>query len=290
VSCPRLALLLAVAATSLGGCASLGMPRVVYIARHGQTEFNRVGRFQGDPDLDQVGYVNRVSLWLLLRERPVDSIYTSEAQRTQRTAELVARQHKVQIQPRPALNEINSGVMTGVCYAQLNPEAGGPNQRCLVPVRGSHPEETLKMVRGELGNARKLRVTDRLPLGENYADVAVRLKPFLDELRGGARDREVLVVGHGVINQVLLHLLVGWTLEEVSHLHQSNDQVYRVELDEDGRVQQLDLYTPGADWRRCGTPEHVGPRGLECNTGPGPAWPWPAPSSQPTGFGGPKVP
>ena len=261
--------LLALLACSPGGCSSMGMPRVIYVARHGQTEYNRVGRFQGDPDLDPVGYVNRVSLWMLLRDRPLDAIYTSEAQRTQRTAQLVALARHLEVQPRPALNEINSGVMTGVCYAQLNPETAGPtDQRCLVPSRGSRPEATLREVRRELAGARKLRLTDRLPLGENYHDLVKRLSVFVDELRGGAHDREVLVVGHGVVNRVLLHLLVGWTLEEVSHLRQENDQVYRLQLDENGSVRQIDLFTPSFGWRRCDRSPRLGQRELDCNPGP----------------------
>ena len=45
------------------GCGHVGRPQVIYLSRHGQTEWNRVARMQGDPDLDAVGYVNRLSLW-----------------------------------------------------------------------------------------------------------------------------------------------------------------------------------------------------------------------------------
>src|SRR3989339_328160 len=86
-------------------CGSVGVPKIVYIARHGQTEYNRVGRFQGNPDLDSVGYINRASLWLLLKDRPLAAIYTSKLLRTQRTAELLAVQHGLPILTRADLNE-----------------------------------------------------------------------------------------------------------------------------------------------------------------------------------------
>jgi broad specificity phosphatase PhoE len=253
----------------LGGCASMGTPRVIYLARHGQTEWNRLGRFQGDPDLDQVGYVNRVSLWMLLRDRPLDTIYTSEARRTRRTAELLAIQHRLAIQPRAALNEISAGVMTGICYALLAGEAARPADRsCLVPSRGSRPEVTMRTLLQELGGARRLRAADRLPLGENYHDLVVRTAPFLEELRRGARDREVLIVAHGVVNRVLLHHLLGWPLETVDSLRQENDQVYRIQSDEQGVVTAVDLFTPGYGWRACRVPPRPGQKELDCNPGP----------------------
>lgn len=266
----------------LGGCASMGTPRVIYLARHGQTEWNRVGRFQGDPDLDPVGYVNRVSLWMLLRDRPLDSIYTSEARRTRRTAELLAIQHGLVIQPRAALNEINAGVATGICYALLAGEAARASDRsCLVPSRGSRPEVTMRALRQELGGTRRLRAADRLPLGENYPDLVVRTAPFIEELRRGARDREVLIIAHGVVNRVLLHHLLGWPLETVDSLRQENDQVYRIQSDEQGKVTAIDLFTPGYGWRSCRKPPRPGQKELDCNPGPVAAPPSTLPLQQP---------
>jgi len=249
--------------------------------RHGQTEYNRVGRFQGDPDLDPVGYINRTSLWMLLREQPINAIYTSEMQRTQRTAALVSRQHGVPIQVRPALNEINSGVLEGVCYGQIDPQARRDAARCAVPARGSRPQVTLVALREAVRHAAKLRAEDRIPLGESHYDVAVRTGAFVEELRGGARDREVLVVGHGVINRVLLHHLMGWSVEAVAHLRQENDQVYRLETPEAGGPARLSLYTPGVGWRECRVPPQPGAKQLDCNPGAPPKEKEPAPSSQP---------
>ena len=114
--------LLPVLMLACAACHTMGTPKVIYLARHGQTEWNRVGRFQGDPDLDPVGYANRVSLWLQLRDRPLKAIYTSALQRTQRTAELLAKEKKLPIQPRAEINEIHPGVFEGLCYADVDPD------------------------------------------------------------------------------------------------------------------------------------------------------------------------
>jgi len=79
--------------TTLSACA-MPKPQTLYLARHGQTPWNRVSRFQGDPGLDSVGYVNRFNLWMLLRDKKIKAVYTSALKRTQITAQLAARQHQ----------------------------------------------------------------------------------------------------------------------------------------------------------------------------------------------------
>jgi broad specificity phosphatase PhoE len=249
-------------------CGSMGRPDVIYLARHGQTEWNRVSRFQGDPDLDPVGHLNRVSLWRLLRKEPLHAIYTSELLRTRRTAELVAKEHKLPIKVQRSLNEMSPGVFEGTCFGQLvGPEhSKRSDEACAVQVRGSRPDETIQWMRGELAKIWKQRLTGRLPQGENYDDLVRRVRPFVAELDRGWSGRRVLIIGHGVINRVLLHRLMGWPLQFVAHLRQENDQVFKITRADSGRP-ELALFTPGVGWKRCSAPK-VGQSHLDCNPGP----------------------
>ena len=249
----------------LQGCGSQGLPKVIYLARHGQTEWNRKARFQGDPDLDSVGYINRVSLWSLLKHKPIKAIYTSELLRTRRTADLVARQHKLKIRRRGALNEIQPGILEGICFSQMAPHKARPHARaCEVQARGSNPKATLPIIQKAFKEAEKDRLKGRFPLGENYDDMLKRTTPFIQELQNGLRPRQVLIVAHGVINRVLLHKLVGWPLHNLAHIRQENDQVYRMEISWSGKV-RLFLYTPGTGWRPCTVIPRPGQRYLSCN-------------------------
>ena len=197
-------------------CGHIGPPRVIYLARHGQTEWNRKARFQGDPDLDAVGYINRYSLWRLTRTRPIHAIYTSKRLRTRRTAELVARQHGVEAKPRAALNEIEPGVIEGMCFGELLPEeAEYRGLGCEVRARGSNPEVALRHAREELRRAWSDPMDGKLPQGESFRDVVTRTRTFVDELERGLSRREVLVVGHGVANRALLHHILKWPLTRV---------------------------------------------------------------------------
>jgi broad specificity phosphatase PhoE len=284
------------------GCGTVGRPEVVYIARHGQTEWNRVGRFQGDPDLDPVGYINRANLWLVMKDRPLAAIYTSQRLRTRRTADLVARQHRLPLNVRPALNEIEPGVFEGMCISELVEEPRPWQEQCEVKSRGSNPEATLEKLRPMFKKAWVKRVDGRMPLGQSMHDLSRQVRTFVDELDRGYRKREVLVVGHGVVNRTLLHHIMGWPLEAVAQLHQANDQIYRIATKGGRRV--LSLYTPGHGWVLCKQPPEVGDRLLDCHprqrrqgaapspqpaapTAPSPA---PAPSAEPAPPAEPPAP
>jgi len=261
--------------TGVTGCSHVGRPQVIYLARHGQTEWNRKSRLQGDPDLDQVGYINRLSLWKLMRKRPLGTIYTSERQRTRRTADLVARQHKLPIKTRAALNEIAPGIFEGICYHQLKSDQPQDEQGCVVAARSSRPEATLRYARAAFKRGWGDRVDGKPPLGQSFRELVEQVKPFVKELDRGLRTSEVLVVGHGVINRALLHHLMGWSLQAVNKLRQGNDQVYKIEL---AGAPVVSLYTPGVGWKRCTIPPKPGDRHLDCAPGPAKSAPEPAPA------------
>jgi len=265
----------------LAACGT-GKPRVVYLARHGQTEWNRISRAQGDPDLDAVGYLNRFSLWRLLKKQPLQAIYSSERQRTWRTAELLARQHHLKVQRRAALNEIGLGVFEGMCWSWLDPgRATEMSRRCEVPARGSSFEsERVQAQRVFQAVKRKGWPSARPPLGESYADTFASTRTFVDELDRGLQDREILIVGHGVVNSALVHHFMGWPMSASPPLKQENDQVFRFEFG--AHSVRMMLYTPGAGWKVCqASPPAPGVRKLDCyQSAPTPA-PAPAPTSTP---------
>ncbi|PIE17512.1 MAG: hypothetical protein CSA65_08800 [Proteobacteria bacterium] len=241
-----------------------GKPGVLYLARHGQTRWNRISQFQGDPDLDQIGYLNRVSLWLLLKDEKLHAVYTSSKRRTQRTAALVARQHGLAIRARAALDEIHSGVLEGICYKHMQPDTTKPGAAdCDVPAQGSRPALAMRAVQRIWAEAKAKGLAGRVPLGENYADMVKRLSPLIPELKSAVGRGNVLAVGHGLINRVALHLLLGWSLDQVHKLRQENDQVYRISGLHGGKL-MVELYTPGQGWRRCSTPKKH-QRRLDCS-------------------------
>ncbi len=66
--------------------------RTIYLARHGETSWNREGRWQGHTDiaLNDVGLAQARALGELLRGRDIARIHSSDLARARRTAETAA--------------------------------------------------------------------------------------------------------------------------------------------------------------------------------------------------------
>jgi broad specificity phosphatase PhoE len=71
---------------------AVGRKRVIYLARHGETEWNRLGRWQGHTDipLTELGRSQARALAERLRGEPVRHIVASDLSRARETALIVA--------------------------------------------------------------------------------------------------------------------------------------------------------------------------------------------------------
>lgn len=165
----------------------------LFIARHGETVFNAVGRMQGDTGhtpLTRTGFAQAdaigTALLDVLGRRSTLELWASDTGRALQTLAIIAEHlgadwHGARIDRR--LGEINVGAWAGRYYRDVIAEVG--------PI--SDPRTQL--------------FTRRAPDGEWYDDVAARLQDWLAEHGGGPGDR--LVITHGFTSRVLRGLLVG---------------------------------------------------------------------------------
>ncbi|HEX7083206.1 MAG TPA: histidine phosphatase family protein [Gaiellaceae bacterium] len=100
---------------------------IVILARHGETDWNSQGRWQGwaDPPLNERGRQQAAALAERLRETPFDAVYTSDLRRAHETAEIVARPHGVPVVADPGLREIDVGSWSGLTRAEIDERFGG---------------------------------------------------------------------------------------------------------------------------------------------------------------------
>ena len=90
---------------------------MVYLARHGETDWNRAGRWQGwtDVPLNETGEGQAFALAEQLRERRIERIVASNLARAHRTAEIVARALAVPlVDVDPDLRERGFGLFEGL--------------------------------------------------------------------------------------------------------------------------------------------------------------------------------
>jgi broad specificity phosphatase PhoE/predicted kinase len=164
--------------------------RTVWLTRHGESEFNVLGRIGGDPPLTARGSEYAHALGDFIRAQPqTPVVWTSTLQRT------VATAGPLGAQPTSwrVLDEIDAGICDGMTYQEI---------------RTDLPDEFAARARD------KFRY--RYPRGESYADVIQRLEPVIVELE---RQRSpILVIAHQAVVRALYGYLTGKPQDECPHV------------------------------------------------------------------------
>jgi len=165
----------------------------VILCRHGQTDWNRLGRYQGKTDipLNERGQEQARELARSLREEPIVAVYSSTLARAYDTAREIARLHELEVRRDPRLDEINQGLWEGL-------------RRDEIVV--SHAELHARWVESPLDL--------RLPEGETLEEVRARVRAALDDILLLHADRTVCIVAHSVSMAVVKHELQGLSLAD----------------------------------------------------------------------------
>jgi broad specificity phosphatase PhoE len=91
------------------------------LARHGETDWNREGRWQGwaDPPLNDTGRAQARQLAEELRAVPFDAVYSSDLRRAHETAVILAEPHAVPVVTDAGLREIDVGSWSGLTRREI---------------------------------------------------------------------------------------------------------------------------------------------------------------------------
>ncbi|GLD93656.1 hypothetical protein PINS_up002261 [Pythium insidiosum] len=189
----------------------------LYLCRHGQTEYNRLCKYQGrgvDTVLNGMGLLQATCLAHAMRHVPLRAIYSSSLRRAFETATLVSKFHpKIELQPFSELEEMSFGVMEGQDHALFEDL-----------VDSVHAQ----WERGDFGV--------RFPSGECPLDVVARGVSRINELMETTQGQDhVLIVAHGRFNKVVLAQMLDGHLNNMHELHQDNTCVNVVDYDHDTR-------------------------------------------------------
>ncbi len=181
-------------------------PHCLFIARHGETEWNAKGRLQGQRDvpLNRRGHSQALAAARLLRRVPLIQVYASVLKRSQQTARIIAEANicRLNVIPSDLLKETALGVLEGELKSQ---------------------QSTAELTR-HYQDFSKDEIRYRVPNGENLHDVSARVQRFFidrSELLKGPGIH--LIVGHRNVNKMIVKYLIGLSFEEgfrVEHQHQ----------------------------------------------------------------------
>ncbi|MBP1466658.1 histidine phosphatase family protein [Candidatus Chloroploca sp. M-50] len=99
------------------------MSTTILLIRHGETDWNMTGRWQGHTDvpLNAIGLqqAELVASRLAQEGRRFDAIYSSDLARAYETARAIGAAVKVAVQLLPSLREIDLGTWSGLTYEEI---------------------------------------------------------------------------------------------------------------------------------------------------------------------------
>ena len=156
------------------------------LVRHGQTEGNVQGRYQGrtDTELNDLGLEQADKLARRLSSEKIDCIYSSDLKRAVQTAEKVASAHDLMVRYREDLRELDVGKFEGKRLEEIVQEHG--------------PLEEM-WCEGEW----------RAPGGETLSQLITRVDRFVEEVRQHHKEGTILVMAHGGTLRSLLSSILG---------------------------------------------------------------------------------
>jgi broad specificity phosphatase PhoE len=146
----------------------------IFLARHGETHWNRDNRFQGhaDPPLNETGRAQAAELSGALADEPLAAVYSSPLRRAFETAEIVAGPHGLEPVPVDALREVDVGSWQGLTRAEVGER---------------FPEQYARWLDYEAG----------WEDGESYEEMGRRVIAALLELAAAHEGERILAVSHG---------------------------------------------------------------------------------------------
>lgn len=150
----------------------------IYLARHGQTNYNVLGLCNADPKVDvhltPAGIEQSEDLADKLRQVPFDRIFVSELRRTQQTADIVNKSHAVTVEVDARLNDGRSGFESKP-FAEYEKALSGVADKWSARFNG----------------------------GESMEDIKQRVAAFIDDLRTKKYDAVLIVTSLWVIQAML---------------------------------------------------------------------------------------
>ena len=186
------------------------MTKVIFI-RHGQTEWNVTGRYQGQSDV-QLTAEGRRQAEQLAADFPVDTVdavYASDLQRAMDTAETIAQKFGLSVQAEPAFREVSFGKWEGLTYQQIVAEWEEGMTNFF-----QHPDIL------------------EIPGGETFPAVQKRATDKLHELVKKHDGQTIVVVAHGAVLRTMLTAALHMPLQYLWSIRQFNTAVNIVRYDE----------------------------------------------------------
>jgi len=190
----------------------------IFLARHGESDWNVEKRFQGHSDrpLTERGREQAHALADLLTSEKIDAVYTSPLSRARETAEIVAARAGLEPVALPELREVDTGSWSGL--SRVDVEARFPEGFARWRSGGSGWED-----------------------GETYQQMAERVIGALRTIAEDHPNGRVLIISHGGPIRAIHAAAEGVAIDDYRRLKpvEPNARLSTVAV-ENGRLTRLD--------------------------------------------------
>lgn len=169
-----------------------------YLIRHGETEFNSQGRFQGggvNSPLTVAGKPRITAMGRYLSDKDFDHVIVSPQKRAIQTAQLILQENQhqpIMLELNEQIKEINLGDWDGAKIEEYQDEPEYQNLRHFPHLYDGHQHN-----------------------GETYAELFERGHQVISELTERCPDGKVLIVSHGVTLITLINGLLKQPTSEI---------------------------------------------------------------------------
>lgn len=191
------------------------MTNTIYIVRHGQTEWNLLGKTQGhgNSDLTPKGIEQAELLADSMTKYPIDYIYSSDLGRANQTAEIIGNKLNIEVEKTEALREVNFGTWEG---------------RIIKDIIEEDPE-LYKMWRNEPHLA-------KIPQGETLSQIKERTDAFIKEINEKYDGKHIVLVTHSLCARIMLLSFLDSDVKNIYRINQANTALNIIELRDYGPV------------------------------------------------------
>ncbi len=172
-------------------------PTTLLLLRHGETEWNLSGRWQGqaaDTPLTDLGRQQARIVAGRLRAYPITAIYSSDLLRAFETAQIVGQMFSLAPVAEPALRESDVGAWTGLTWPEIT-------QR--------FPDQVAAMLAGQ---------EVQRGGGESYGELQARLAVAAEGIAARHPGQTVLLVSHGAALRSLVAHVLGASLAQMHRI------------------------------------------------------------------------
>ncbi|MCK4401312.1 alpha-ribazole phosphatase [bacterium] len=155
----------------------------IFIVRHGQTSGNRALKYFGitDIELNEEGVIQAGLVSKRLEKERISRIYSSSLKRAIKTAEIIAKPHRISVELKEDLREINFGDWEGLSFQEI---------------QKSYPHKFSKWQNNIMSFT--------MPQGESISKLKERVETCFSEILNSARENNVVIVTHGGPIKIIL--------------------------------------------------------------------------------------